>query len=94
MKELAASYQFSTTVKVVNTDIETASWYSDLIVGHPHHQWLAGAFVEADRQNRNGQYFPLEHLRAAYKGIVNSPMKPLRPGSPIEENMMIAKTTA
>jgi hypothetical protein len=50
-----------------------SEWATKHIRLNPAHSWILGKFVEAEKANKNQQYFPLESL-VGNPTVINSPM--------------------
>jgi len=60
---------------LIENDREVANeWAAKHVVSNPAYAWVLGKFVEADRANKNKQYFPLDELQMARPSITNAPM--------------------
>lgn len=62
--------------EVIEEGHETA-WAGPHVNLRPDFGWVLGRYVEANNANENGHVFGLEHLRDAYKTIVNAPLNML-----------------
>lgn len=51
-----------------------ASWATPYVLSNPHHKYVLGRFVEADRANNNRQKFTLDGLQMGRPSIQNAPM--------------------
>lgn len=61
--------------RLIENEREIASaWAANHIVLNPAHSWILGKFVEADRANKNQQFFTLEGLQMGNPSIAHGPM--------------------
>lgn len=68
-------FYFGAQATLIETDREIASeWAGKHILLNPAHAFVLGKFVEADRANKNQQYFALDSLKNSQPTIAHAPM--------------------
>lgn len=70
------SFFIGSQAHLVTTDRELA-WAERTVRHNPAYKWVLGRFVEADKANKNRQYWALDQLRMAQPSIQYAPMNML-----------------
>lgn len=71
------SFRVTSMARILGDSDSLQAWAEHYVRRDPDIKWVLGNYVEANRQNSNGHYFPVQYLPAAAKTLENKPLNML-----------------
>lgn len=71
------SFRFASMARIIGDSENLQAWAEHYVRRDRDIKWVIGNFVEANRQNSNGHYFPVQYLPAAARTLEHKPLNML-----------------